>query len=1216
MKKMIAILKIYLVISIILIFGYSENAYAAGDEITSCCKKAENGQSCVDGLTQEQCQEGYAGGVRCENVNECRNRGCCKVNGDCVTGALEGTCYGEYYNDAECNVEQCRLKCCVAGNSCGLMSEEKCQGIGGTVNEALDIDSCNQVCETKSKGCCKTGEGCSYVSGESCSGQFFTNQACTRVSGCSCNNDNPATGCVENDLYNYDSCGNPTLKERCNTAEGKLCSDKNNDGKFACEDMNCKIEDNPYLDENSDGILNNDGKIRKNGEAWCAYQSAVGSGLDLPGTSHYLHSCINGKEEVKMCGNGNRDEICIYSNPEESTLKESQGSRAICVENNYQECLACNSDENLNDGETKAGCCEKAGLCYWAGLNEDTEIKGSQQAISFNFLLPENANSNLEGEIQIFDKKIIGRLSEVKLLFINNKDKIELTKSLSEASTLDKQKLGNKVSYNYELKLNLEKPVKEIMNINITQRGKSEFLSSIQIEPTIKQEGSCLPFVPPGNIAIKTAGRDTYSGLIEKAEDECALGNSKIATIWERDEFDDDWECTKNCNTYPENDKSYMNNQNFLCGTYGDCGAKWNIVEKWSSEGYYFECGSSPELKGKYEGQECERKKYYIDTPPNELNFTIFKYSGKGIVADIDGIDYMFSIEKTTGEKVFDISKKSVYTYSLIILTLNPFTLVGGAILSYYQLPLIFGEDVKRRHSSTHCEPWEPPLENECWRCHALSNETVDNKNCDYASGKCGLLPVINNKIINGYECTPQMCSSLGKDCLWQDSNLGARCVEQKERDVISPIIKIKSAEYECQTNECRIENTNNPSGVQQATQITGEIKPGHKLAITIETRNPTDNGADLTKCRHTFNAQQEYNDMIGFDDGLGFEHKIELNSLADGEYNIYFACEDITGNENKDKYSLKFKVAQYPDISAPIIFEARTLNGIGTWNRNAGQRESAYIANNTNYAEVELILNEQANCRWTDINANINYEQMSGNMICEEPESITEPYSCKTQLNAENEKIIWFRCADLKDNKNLQSVPLEGYRIKKTTGLEVAETKCISTNNEKCEGTINDNQITLQLMTEGGTEGNANCKWDPGTGYVDFLEGQGTVLHKQPGINLKSGDNKIEYTCEDKAGNLAGGTLKFNAEKDTGAPVILKIYQSENQLSVNTNENALCKYSTNKTFDFNTEDVLSKDNTGMIHTISIDNTNRYFKIGCIDRYENKAGPFEVYVNK
>ncbi|MEK6956254.1 MAG: hypothetical protein AABW52_06335, partial [Nanoarchaeota archaeon] len=166
------------------------------------------------------------------------------------------------------------------------------------------------------------------------------------------------------------------------------------------------------------------------------------------------------------------------------------------------------------------------------------------------------------------------------------------------------------------------------------------------------------------------------------------------------------------------------------------------------------------------------------------------------------------------------------------------------------------------------------------------------------------------------------------------------------------------------------------------------------------------------------------------------------------------------------------------------------------------------------------------------------------------------------------------------------------------------------------CERTINENQITLQLMTEGGTEGNANCKWDPGTGYVDFLEGQGTVLHKQPGINLKSGDNKIEYTCEDKAGNLAGGTLKFNAEKDTGAPVILKIYQSENQLSVNTNENALCKYSTNKTFDFNTEDVLSKDNTGMIHTISIDNTNRYFKIGCIDRYENKAGPFEVYVNK
>ena len=60
--------------------------------------------------------------------------------------------------------------------------------------------------------------------------------------------------------------------------------------------------------------------------------------------------------------------------------------------------------------------------------------------------------------------------------------------------------------------------------------------------------------------------------------------------------------------------------------------------------------------------------------------------------------------------------------------------------------------------------------------------------------------------------------------------------------------------------------------------------------------------------------------------------------------------------------------------------------------------------------------------------------------------------------------KIIWFRCADLKDNKNLQSVPLEGYRIKKTTGLEE---KQMYKHKYENEGTINDNHITLQLMTE-----------------------------------------------------------------------------------------------------------------------------------------------------
>ena len=66
----------------------------------------------------------------------------------------------------------------------------------------------------------------------------------------------------------------------------------------------------------------------------------------------------------------------------------------------------------------------------------------------------------------------------------------------------------------------------------------------------------------------------------------------------------------------------------------------------------------------------------------------------------------------------------------------------------------------------------------------------------------------------------------------------------------------------------------------------------------------------------------------------------------------------------------------------------------------------------------------------------------------------------------------------------------------------------------------------------------------------------------------------------------------------------------------INTNENSVCKYSFNKTFDFNTENTLSKDNNGIIHSINIDKDNKYFKIGCTDRYENKAGPFEVYVNK
>ncbi|KHO53852.1 hypothetical protein J4476_05850 [Candidatus Woesearchaeota archaeon] len=1215
MKKSLVLFQIYLIITLSIVFTLLLNPQNVSAETTtqdtaSCCAKAKNGQSCVGGITQEQCEQGYSP-VSCDNLNECKNRGCCKLDGNCVKGVLQGSCSGEYYNDAECNIGQCQPKCCVLGNGCSLMGEEKCQELGGTTNDAADIGSCNQVCESRSKGCCKSEEGCSYASGDNCGEEFFTNQACTRVSGCTCNNDNPTTACSGNDLYSYDSCGNPTLKERCDARAGSICGDKDGDGKYSCEDMNCKnTQDNPLVDENGDGVLNNDGNLRKNGESWCEYQSAVGLGLDLPGTSHYLHACINGKEEVQMCGEGNRNKICVYDNSEQTALNYIQDSRAMCIDNDYQECLSCNDENNLKEGETKADCCGKASLCSWIGLGEKSGITGSERVLGFNFLLPVNANINSEGVITLSGKKITSRLNDVKILFINKNDETELTKSLSEAVQTEKQKTGDKILYKYELKLNLEKTVTEIMDINISRKGKSEFLTVIEIEATIKQDGYCLPFVPPGNIAIKNIGAN--NALLTKAEEECALGDSRIATQWKREDFEDEWSCTKNCNTYPERSTAYINNQNFLCGTYGDCGAKWNILEKWGSEGYYFECGSSTGLKSKYEGKECSRKKYYLDTAPNEFNFTVFKYAGRGIVAELEGID---SFRKDPG---LAVEGKIIYTYALAVLVANPVTLIIGGIAAYFELPLIWGDDVKRRHSSNNCDPWEPPLENECWRCHTYNNETKSGSTCDYLSGDCGLLPSSKNKnfALDGYECTRQMCASLGKDCLWQDSNLGARCIEQQDRDVISPKINVKEIKYECQDN-CNINKEENSAGIQGATYVSGKIKPGNKITITLETRNPTNNDADLTRCRYTTDVTQEYQDMRTFDDGLAFEHTLELNSLEIGENNLYFACEDVSNNENEDRYLVKFDIGKYPDKTAPTIFQIKTITGYGDWNRNEGQKDSAYVIHNGSSINLQLMLDEQVNgCRWTDSSTNVDYGHMTNELVCNEPEDATQPYTCNSQIGTENENRIWFRCQDLEYNNNTQSIPIEGYRIKKSTELKLLEIKCLSENNEKCEGTIYDNQITLQLTTEGGTEGNANCKWNPGTGYVEFLEGEGTNLHKQPGINLKSGENKIEYTCVDKAGNKLNGDVQFKAEKDTSAPLILKIYQSENQLLINTNENSVCKYSFNKTFDFNTENTLSKDNNGIIHSINIDKDNKYFKIGCTDRYENKAGPFEVYVNK
>ena len=205
----------------------------------------------------------------------------------------------------------------------------------------------------------------------------------------------------------------------------------------------------------------------------------------------------------------------------------------------------------------------------------------------------------------------------------------------------------------------------------------------------------------------------------------------------------------------------------------------------------------------------------------------------------------------------------------------------------------------------------------------------------------------------------------------------------------------------------------------------------------------------------------------------------------------------------------------------------------------------------------------------------------------------------------------MWFRGADEDGNKAQDSLPRDGLKVKKSEELLISDIKCIGQSSDKCEGTLFDKEIKIELNTLGGVDGTSGCTWNRGEGEVEFFEGQGTSVHTQPGYNLKKGENRITIKCYDKAGNTAMKNLVFNYEKDEKSPKILKIYRDSGKLAVNTDEISTCKYSLNQTFDFGTENKLDSGNN-LEHYLAAD--NNYYKIGCMDRFGNVVGPFSVYI--
>ncbi|PIN80905.1 hypothetical protein COV16_00185 [Candidatus Woesearchaeota archaeon CG10_big_fil_rev_8_21_14_0_10_34_8] len=412
--KQKAVFMIYLTLS--LLFTIYLMPAAAQEVEKACCEQSNSGDTCLYTETQN-CDNNYRIGnfQKCEDTSFCKV-GCCvdKDGGSCSKSTSKATCEAagfDWNSNTDCSqVKECDKGCCVLGGaSCAYNTERKCDAILLDYPELVkDFRSaetelqCSNICREADKGCCvqSTNEDCIWTSRVSCGLDdgvglegFYQDISCSNTN-LKCEQCRPkyTKGCLDGteDVYWFDSCGNPEgIAEDCDYAKGTLCGETE-DKEFVCKSVHCSDTwDNPVVD--------GDGGTRINGESWCEYDGAIGPTLDLPGSRHSRHICINGEELVEGCKDF-REEICIQADVYEEfstgVIESDQGltssikgeflfSSAGCRDNRWKDCTTtCNTaNEKTDANEIKIAiqldkkCCERSDIrdCVWNG-DEETGI--------------------------------------------------------------------------------------------------------------------------------------------------------------------------------------------------------------------------------------------------------------------------------------------------------------------------------------------------------------------------------------------------------------------------------------------------------------------------------------------------------------------------------------------------------------------------------------------------------------------------------------------------------------------------------------------------------------------------------------------------------------------------------------------------------------------------------------------------------------------------
>ena len=377
---------IVLLVSVFAIsYLFSEISVDAASSQTICCEETVDGNNCQQ-VPNSQCKEDVRKSpTSCDKTSYCRT-GCCisPESGLCSENTPERDCNGIFEKETCGNLGECKKACCVLGDQSIWTTSANCEVEAGFLGLPMDFRNsikseieCILITSSDIKGACLLNEDkCKYTTLDDCNSiykikaeenSYFTPEVfCSEVSNCTAKD---SQGCLEGeeDVYYFDSCGNPEdISNDCNFFKGSYCG-KDSFGNSVCRDINCDTEDGE----------------RKHGESWCVYEGNIGSekdeggagvySRDIVGSRHFKHYCYFGQEKVEPCDDY-RNEICV----ETKTPIESGGkiSQATCRINTWRSCLDYNNleSDSKNNSKIKEEC-NKNPDCFIKSINMGDQFK-------------------------------------------------------------------------------------------------------------------------------------------------------------------------------------------------------------------------------------------------------------------------------------------------------------------------------------------------------------------------------------------------------------------------------------------------------------------------------------------------------------------------------------------------------------------------------------------------------------------------------------------------------------------------------------------------------------------------------------------------------------------------------------------------------------------------------------------------------------------------